>query len=321
MAGLPITITDVEDAAKRIVPYVHRTPVIRSRAIDYAAGAELHLKAENLQRTGAFKARGAYNALLQLSDEQRRQGVLAVSSGNHAQAIAHAASALRVEATVLVPEGSNPQKIIAARAYGATVVSEGITAANREAKVVEYRDGRGLHLVHPFDDTRVMAGQGTAGLELTDQSAELDAVVTPVGGGGLLSGVATAVKARWPKAKVYGVEPVTADDCHRSMRAGERVFLDGPPDTICDGVRALGVGERTWTVIQALVDDVVTVTDEQVLDAMWLLYSRAKTVVEPSGALPLAAVLAGEIGGERIGVVLSGGNVDPSVLSRLASRA
>lgn len=317
MDSLPISMEDVEGASERIAGYVHRTPVIRSRALDHLAGAELHLKAENLQRTGAFKARGAFNALLQLTD---REDVLAVSSGNHAQAVALAASTLGLRATVLIPEGSNPQKIVAARAYGADVISDGITASNREAKVLEFQEGRGMHLVHPFDDVRVMSGQGTVGLELTEQAPVLDAVVAPVGGGGLLSGVATAVKAAWPRVKIFGVEPATADDCSRSIDAGERVFLDRPPDTICDGVRALGVGDLTWPVIEALVDDVVTVTDDEALDAMWLLWSRAKTVVEPSGSLPLAAVLASKIPGRRIGLVMSGGNVDPSVLVAVESR-
>ncbi len=303
-----LRIGDVEAALARIRPYVHTTPVLGSRSLDDLAGAHLVLKAEHLQRTGSFKARGAFNALIQMGAEQRARGVLAVSSGNHAQAVALAARTLGTTAVVVCPADSNPVKLTAARAYGAEVISEGVTADTREEIVRRIARDRDLPLVHPYDDLAVMAGQGTAGLELTEQGERLDAVVVPVGGGGLLSGVATAIKDRWPRTRMVGVEPSAADDLARSMRAGHRIALDAAPDTVCDGVRAPCVGERPWEVIRRLVDDVVTVTDDQALAATRLLWERTKSVVEPSGALPLAAVLSGKVSGGRLGLVLSGGN-------------
>jgi threonine dehydratase len=305
-----LAAADVEAAAARIAGRVHRTPVLRCASLDAMAGAALYLKAENLQRVGAFKARGAFNALLTMNDAERERGVIAVSSGNHAQAVALAARELGVPAVIVMPSDANPAKVVATKAYGAEVVQHGVTAENRETFVRELMRERGLPLVHPYDDERVMAGQGTAGLELTEQCEPLDAVVVPVGGGGLLSGVATIVKARWPSARVIGVEPSNAADARASLHAGERVALPAVPDTVVDGVKSQCIGVRPWEVISRFVDDIVTVTDAQTIEAMELLWTRAKTVVEPAGALPLAAVLGGEVAGKRIGLILSGGNVD-----------
>lgn len=274
------------------------------------------MKAENLQRVGAFKARGAFNTLLSMTPEERARGVLAVSSGNHAQAVALAARELGTTAVIVMPADANPTKVAATRAYGAEVYNEGVTNDNREAMVLQIAGERGLPLVHPYDDPRVMAGQGTAGLELGEQAPDLDVVVVPVGGGGLISGVATAIKALYPRTRVVGVEPETANDAARSLREGRRVALDRAPDTIVDGVRPQSLGEHPWAVIRERVDDIVTVSDVRTLDAMELLWTRAKTVVELAGSLPLAAVLAGRVTGARIGLVLSGGNVDLDAWAR-----
>lgn len=307
----PIAVDDVEAAAGRIGIHVHRTPVLTSRGLDGIAGAELYLKAENLQKTGSFKARGAFNALL---GAERAEAVVTVSSGNHAQALAHACRALGVRCVCVMPEGSVPVKLAATREYGAEIVTDGVTADNREEVVRELAAGRGLAIVHPYEDPLVMAGQGTLALELLADAPELDAVVAPVGGGGLVAGVATAVKARSPHTRVVGVEPEGADDGRRSLEEGRRILLERAPDTVCDGVRARGVGMGPWTVVRELVDEIVAVADTDTLWAMELLWTRTKTVVEPSGALAAAAVLTRRVGGGRIGVVVSGGNVDPARL-------
>lgn len=308
---MTLGVEDVEAAAARIRSCVHRTPVLTSRNLDALAGAELALKAEHLQRAGSFKARGAFNALLL---REGAPGVITVSSGNHGQALACAGGALGIAVTVIVPEGANPLKLAAMRSYGAEVVSGGVSADSREDALREEAARRSLPVVHPYDEPDVMAGQGTAGLELLDDAPGLDAVVVPVGGGGLLSGVATAVKGRSPGTAVVGVEPEGADDVRRSLEAGRRVALEGAPDTVCDGVRTLAPGGRPWAVIRERVDGVVTVSDRAAIEAMELLWTRTKTVVEPSGALPLAAVLGGHVPGQRIGLVCSGGNVDPATM-------
>ncbi|HVE93003.1 MAG TPA: threonine/serine dehydratase [Actinomycetota bacterium] len=305
-----LSANSVEAAAGRIVRYVHRTPVLHCASLDELAGRRLYMKAENQQRVGAFKARGAFNALLSMGAAARHSGVLTVSSGNHGQAVALAARVLGGHAVVVMPADATPVKVRAVEALGARVVAEGVTQANREEAVRRLQSETGLPVVHPFDDLRVMAGQGTVGLELTQQCQGLDAVVVPVGGGGLISGIATIIKDRWPKTLVVGVEPKGADDAARSLRTGTRVSLESAPDTVVDGVRSLTIGERPWEVIRELVDDIVTVDDEQTLRAMELLWTRAKTVVEPAGALALAAVLAGKVRGGDVGLVLSGGNVD-----------
>jgi threonine dehydratase len=310
-------LAEVERAATRIAGRVHRTPVLASRLLDRELGCQVLLKAEHLQRTGAFKARGAFNALLALDPATRRRGVLAVSSGNHGQAVALAAAETGSRAVVVMPARSNPAKVAATRAYGAEVLMEGVTEENREAVVVELAAARGLRLVHPFDDPEVMAGQGTAALELlADVPAALDLVLVPVGGGGLISGTAAAVKGRSPATRVVGVEPATAADARASLAAGRRIPLPGAPATIADGVRSLCVGERPFAVMRRLVDEVVTVTDAELRDALALCWSRTKQLVEPTAALPLAALLTGAARGRRVGVVLSGGNLDAAALAR-----
>ena len=311
----PFSVLDVERAASRIASHVHRTPLVTSRLLDRELGCQVIAKAEHLQRVGAFKARGAFNALLALDPDRRAAGVLAVSSGNHGQAVALAAAETGGRAVVVMPAGSNPAKVAATRAYGAEVVSVGVTGENRETFAADLAAERGLHLVHPFDDHDVMAGQGTAALELLEEAPGLDLVLVPVGGGGLIAGTAAAVKSRSSRIRVVGVEPAAAADAQASLRAGRRISLPAAPATIADGVRSLCVGERPFAVIQALVDDIVTVTDADLLDALALCWSRTKQLIEPTAALGLAALRTGAAGGRRVGVVLTGGNVDAAALA------
>jgi len=321
-ADLAVGLADVEAAAARIAGRVHRTPVLTSRLLDLALDCRVFLKAEHLQRVGAFKARGATNAVWALDPGTRARGVIAVSSGNHAQAVALAATEAGIPAVVVMPEDSNPAKLAAARAYGAEVVSQGVTHERRDQVVRELAAERSLHLIHPFDDPAVMAGQGTAALELVDEVDDLDLVCVPVGGGGLIAGTATAVKGRSPATRVVGVEPAAAADTCASLAAGRRVALPAAPLTIADGARALIPGEHTFPVVQRLVDEVVTVTDAELLDALALVWSRTKQLVEPTAALPVAALQTGAVSGRRVGVILSGGNLDTTALAAaLAHRA
>ncbi len=313
-AALPISIDDVHAAAARIDGRAHRTPLLRSRTLDALVGAPVALKAENLQRAGAFKFRGACNAVAAL----RPTAVCSVSSGNHAQALALAAREHGVRATILMPIDAPASKRAATEGYGAEVVEFDRYADDRDALVRALAAERGLTLVHPYDEPLVMAGQGTVGLELVDDLEDLDVVVVPVGGGGLIAGVATAVKALQPRARVVGVEPEAGDDVARSLRAGERVAVDVRP-TIADGQQTDTPGERPWEIIRALVDDVVTVSDADIVDAMRFLFERVKVVAEPSGASALAALLAGRVAlrGGPVGVVVSGGNVDAARFASL----
>jgi threonine dehydratase len=312
----PFGLAEVERAAQRIAGRVHRTPVIGSRLLDRELGCRALLKAEHLQRVGAFKARGAFNALLALDPATRAAGVVAVSSGNHAQAVALAAAETGSRAVVVMPADANPGKVAATRAYGAEVVTEGVTAETREAVVRQLAADRGLHLVHPFDDPDVMAGQGTAALELLQDAPDLDLVLVAVGGGGLLAGTAAAVKGRSPATRVVGVEPATAADARASLAAGRRVRLPAVPVTVADAVRSQVVGERPFEVMRRLVDEIVTVTDAELLEALALCWSRTKQLVEPTAALPLAALRTGAAKGSRVGVILSGGNLDATALAR-----
>jgi threonine dehydratase len=314
-------LAEVEQAAQRIAGRVHRTPVIGSRLLDRELGCRALLKAEHLQRVGAFKARGAFNALLALDPATRAAGVVAVSSGNHAQAVALAAAETGSRAVVVMPADANPGKVAATRAYGAEVVTEGVTAETREAVVRALAAERGLHLVHPFDDPDVMAGQGTAALELLQDAPDLDLVLVAVGGGGLLAGTAAAVKGRSPATRVVGVEPATAADARASLAAGRRVRLPAVPVTVADAVRSQVVGERPFEVMRRLVDEIVTVTDAELLEALALCWSRTKQLVEPTAALPLAALRTGAAKGGRVGVILSGGNLDATALARCLPRA
>jgi threo-3-hydroxy-L-aspartate ammonia-lyase len=314
--ALPISLDDVQAAAGRIAGVAHRTPLLRSRTLDARAGAPVVLKAENLQRAGAFKFRGACNAVAAM----RPDGVCSVSSGNHAQALALAAREHGVPATILMPRDAPASKRAATEGYGAEVIEFDRYTEDRDALALALAAERGLTLVHPYDEPLVMAGQGTVGLELADEVDNLDVVVVPVGGGGLIAGVATAVKALQPDARIVGVEPEAGDDVTRSMRAGERLAVKVRP-TIADGQMVPTAGERPWQVISALVDDVVTVSDAEIVDAMRLLFERMKVVAEPSGASALAGLLAGRVAlrGGTVGVVISGGNVDAARFALLTA--
>jgi threonine dehydratase len=318
---LPVTLEDVRAAAKRIAPHVHRTPVLTSRTADAACGARLFFKCETFQRVGAFKARGAFSRLTLLSAEERRRGVVAFSSGNHAQAVALAARELGAPATIVMPHDAPALKLVATRGYGAEVVLYDRREEDREAIARRLVEEKGMVLVPPFDDEAVIAGQGTAALELLEEVPELDAVLTPVGGAGLLAGTAVAATGVRPGIRVLGVEPEAGDDVARSLREGRRVRIDVPA-TIADSLQTTCVGERNLAILSALVADVLAVSDAELIRAMAFLFSRMKLVVEPGGSAAAAALLAGRvpgIAGRRVGVVLSGGNVDPARFGELVS--
>jgi len=303
-----IELADVQAAAQRLHGVAHHTPVLRSRTLDGLAGAAVHVKAECFQRGGAFKFRGAYNKIVSLPEEERARGVLAYSSGNHAQAVAIAARLLGTTATIVMPEDSPAAKLEATRGYGAEIVMYDRYADDREEIGVQLAAQRGLALVKPYDDPVVMAGQGTVALELLVEVPDLDLLVTPVGGGGLIAGCATVAKALHPEVRVAGVEPELGNDTAQSLAAGERVNV-GVPRTIADGLQAAEPGELTFAVNRELVDEIVTVSDEEIVDAMGFLFDRLKIVVEPSGAVGVAALLNGRLRGTSVGVVISGGNV------------
>jgi threonine dehydratase len=305
-------------AAERLRGVAHRTPVVTSRALDELVGARVGLKVEAFQRVGAFKFRGAYNAISSLGPGELERGVCAVSSGNHAQAVALAARLLGSRAVILMPGDAPALKRAATEGYGAEVIEFDRYGDDRELLVHRLAAERDLALVHPYDNPLVMAGQGTVALELLDQAGELDAVVVPVGGGGLISGCATVVKSLLPSARVIGVEPEASDDVARSLASGrrERVKVGR---TIADGQQTDAPGEITWPVISALVDEVVTVSDDQIVEAMGFVFERMKLVVEPSGACALAALTSGAVRlpEQRVGVVVSGGNVGADVFAAL----
>jgi threonine dehydratase len=305
------TADDVRAAADVLRGVAHRTPVMTSRTLDERLGAHVFFKCENLQRMGAFKFRGAYNAVSRLTDEERAHGVLAYSSGNHAQAVALTGRMLGVRTTIVMPADAPAAKIEATRGYGAEVILYDKETQSREELAEQLRKERGMSLIPPFDYADVVAGQGTAALELLEDTGPLDALLTPCGGGGLLSGSALAAKALSPGCRVIGVEPELADDATRSFRTGTVQSVRNPP-TIADGLRTPSLGRITFPLVRAHVADMRTVTERGIVDAMRFLWTRMKIVVEPSGAVPLAAVLAdpGAFRGMRIGIVLSGGNVD-----------
>jgi threonine dehydratase len=286
----------------------NRTPIFTSRTLNGMVDAAVYVKAESFQRGGAFKFRGAYNKIASLPPDALARGVLAYSSGNHAQAVAIAAQLLGTHATIVMPEDAPPAKVDATRGYGATIVMYDRWAENREELGQRLAQERGLELVRPYDDPLVMAGQGTTALELLEDVPDLDTLVVPVGGGGLLAGCATAAKALRPEIRVVGVEPETGDDTARSLAAGKRIH-GGVPRTIADGLQAPEPGELTFEVNRRLVDDIVTVSDAEMIDAMGFLFDRLKLVTEPSGVVGVAALLARRIEGARVGVVISGGNV------------
>ncbi len=305
-----ITLDDVLAAHRRLGDVVHRTPVMSSRTFDEHADASLLLKLESFQRTGSFKLRGAWNRIATLPGDAHA-GVLAFSSGNHAQAVAFAAGSAGRSATIVMPEDVAAIKLAATRAYGAEVVTYDRVRGDREKIAAQLAEERGLTLVRPYDDDAVMAGQGTLAVELVEDAGPIDVLVAPVGGGGLIAGCATAVKGLAPATRVVGVEPAARDVTARSVREGRRLTVD-VPETIADGLQATSPGERTFEINRRLVDEFVAVSDAEIADTMRLLFERMKVVVEPSGATALAAVLAGKIDvrGARVGVVVSGGNVD-----------
>ena len=276
----------------------------------------MRLKCENLQRAGAFKIRGAMNALLQLSDDQRKRGVVAFSSGNHAQGVALAARTLGIRATIVMPEGSVAAKVAATQAYGAEVVTSGVTAATRDTVAREIADKTGAAVVPPFDDERIIAGAGTVGLEIVEEWPDVENVVVPLGGGGLLSGIAVAVTSLKSAANVFGVEPLAGNDGEQSFRAGHIVTIE-PPKTIADGARTLAIGKRNFAIIRERVRDVVSVDDDRLLDALKFAMYRTKLVIEPTGALGIAALTSGvlKVSGPTA-VVVSGGNLDFSLLCK-----
>jgi threo-3-hydroxy-L-aspartate ammonia-lyase len=308
----------VRRAAVLLDGVARRTPVHTSRTLDGMVGAGVSLKAESFQRGGAFKFRGAYNAISSLTPDALVQGVCTASSGNHAQAVAIAASLCGTRATILMPADAPALKRAATESHGAEVIEFDRYAQDREQLLAELSAARGLTIVHPYDNLAVMAGQGTVALELLDQVGELDALIVPVGGGGLIAGCATVVKSIATGCQMIGVEPLASDDVARSLRSGhrERVTVGA---TIADGQQTPSPGELTWPVIQALVDEVVTVSDAEIVAAMRFCFERLKLVVEPSGACALAALLAGrvDVGGRRVGVVLSGGNIGADAFGAL----
>ncbi|MEV6266496.1 pyridoxal-phosphate dependent enzyme [Kribbella sp. NPDC051936] len=305
-----LSLTDVRAAADRLAGVAHRTPVLTSRTLDELVGARVFLKAENFQRIGAFKFRGAYNAISKLSPEQLATGVAAYSSGNHAQAVALAARLAGTSAVILMPEDAPPTKLAATRGYGAEVVTYDRYTQDRTALAHELAAERGRPLIPPYDHPDVMAGQGTVALELIEEVGHLGALLVPVGGGGLMAGCATAATLMSPGIRMIGVEPTAGDDHVRSLAAGERVEI-AVPRTIADGQAVSAPGELTFAVNKRLVEAFELVSDEEIVAAMAFAFERLKIVLEPSGASALAALLAGRIHGlpERVGVVLSGGNV------------
>jgi threo-3-hydroxy-L-aspartate ammonia-lyase len=311
-----IELADVEAAARRLDGVAHRTPVFTSRTLDGLAGGSVHVKAECFQRGGAFKFRGAFNKISSLTEAVRARGVLAYSSGNHAQAVAIAAALLGTRATILMPEDAPAVKREATRGYGAEIVTYDRWTENREEIGVRLAGERDLELVRPYDDPLVMAGQGTVALELLDTAPDLDVLIAPVGGGGLIAGCSTVAKSLVPGIRVVGVEPEAGDDTARSLATGERVQV-GVPRTIADGLQASEPGELTFAVNRERVDEVVLVSDAEIVDAMTFLFDRMKLVVEPSGAVGIAALLAGRVRGERVGVVVSGGNVGAARFAEL----
>ncbi len=305
------TYDDVAAAAARLDGHAHRTPVMTSRTIDEALGAQVFFKCENLQRMGAFKFRGAFNALSRFDATQRRNGVVAFSSGNHAQAIALSARILGIPATIVMPQDAPAAKMAATRGYGGNVVTYDRYTEDREQIGRALAEQHGLTLVPPYDHADVIAGQGTAAKELFDEVGPLDAVFTPLGGGGLLSGTALATRALSPQAKLYGVEPEAGNDGQQSFRSGSIVHID-TPRTIADGAQTQHLGNLTFPILRRDVDDILTATDAELVDCMRFFATRMKIVVEPTGCLSLAAArrMKDELKGKRVGIVISGGNVD-----------
>jgi threonine dehydratase len=310
-AGREVAFDDVLAAADRLRGVAHRTPVVTSRTLDARTGARAFLKCENLQRMGAFKFRGAYNRIAQLSDDQRRRGVVAFSSGNHAQGVALAAQLLGVPAVIVMPSDAPAAKLAATREYGAEIVEYDRTSMNRAEIAARIAAERGATLVPPYDDPDIVAGQGTVALELLQDVPGLDVLLVCTGGGGLLAGCALAAVMLRPGIAVYGVEPEAGDDFARSLASGERVEIP-LPDTIADGQQTTSPGELTFPIVQRLCAGILTVSDDELRATMRFAFERLKLVMEPSGASALAALLHAKLGvaGKNVGVIVSGGNVD-----------
>ena len=311
MSGPTVTFADVEAAAGRLAGVAHRTPVLTSRSVDARTGARVFFKCENLQRMGAFKFRGAYNALSQLDDGARRAGVVAFSSGNHAQAVALAGRLLGIPANIVMPSNAPAVKLEATRGYGAEVVTYNPRTEDREQIARNLAASKGMTVIPPFDHPHIVAGQGTAAKELVEETGPLDYLLVPCGGGGLISGCAIAANHLSPGVCVIGVEPAAGDDVTRSFKSGVLQSVHNP-DTIADGARTSSAGAVTFPLIQRHVHDMVTVGDPELARAMFYLWERMKIVVEPTGALGAAALFEGRLDarGKRVGILVSGGNVD-----------
>ncbi|OZS76595.1 serine dehydratase [Providencia rettgeri] len=314
------TYQDVEAAAQRIAGFAHKTPVLTSTTANKEFGAELFFKCENFQRMGAFKFRGAFNALSLLSPEQKKAGVIAFSSGNHAQGIALAAQLLHIPATILMPNDAPAVKVAATQGYGATIIRFDRYKEDREVLCQQLAAQQGLTIIPPYDHPDIISGQGTAAKELIEEVGELDALFVCLGGGGLLSGCAIATRQLSPNCQIYGVEPLAGNDAQQSFRRGEIVHID-TPKTIADGAQTQHLGNYTFAVIKNKVDDIFTVTDEQLIDRMKFYAERMKIIVEPTGCLSYAAALAHkeQFQGKRVGIIVSGGNVDIRHFAQLVS--
>jgi threo-3-hydroxy-L-aspartate ammonia-lyase len=313
-----LTIDTIQDARERIGSRIHRTPVITSRQFNQIPGKEVYFKCENWQRAGAFKIRGATNKIQSLTPDEKQRGIVAFSSGNHAQAVALAGREAGVRVLVAMPEDAPASKVAATRGYGAEIVFYDRQKQDREAFALDLAERERLVMVPPYDDYLILAGQGTCGLELVEEVPDLDCVLTPCSGGGLFAGVATAAKALNPKIKCYPVEPDTADDTRQSLMKGERVSIP-PPPTIADGLRVQIPGKLTFPILQKIADDVLTVSDEEIIETLRFMLFRMKMLVETSGATAAAAVMCHKLPADvkRVGVVLSGGNIDPDQLAKI----
>ena len=316
MGKYAASIEDVRSAAERIKGVGHRTPVLTSKTFDQLAGRKLFFKCENFQKVGAFKFRGGWNAISMLSDKDAEKGVCTHSSGNHAQAVAYSAQKKRIPAYIVMPNNSPNVKLEAVRGYGANVTLCEPTLEARKTTLEEIAEKTGAAVIHPFNNPNVIAGQGTAALELIEDIGELDAVIAPIGGGGLMSGTCITTRNLLPKAKLFGAEPKGADDAYRSLKEGKMLPQENP-NTICDGLLT-SLGENTWNILKDHLDAIYTVSDDEVIKAMKLVWERMKIIIEPSCATPVAVVLSDEFkalkGIEKIGIILTGGNVDLSKL-------
>ncbi len=317
-----ITLADVEKAQERVKDHVHHTPLRHSTTFSKMTGAEVYFKMENLQRTGSFKIRGALNKILTLTPEERKRGVVAASAGNHAQGVALAAQLNNTKATIVMPSNASIQKAEATRGYGAEVILHGKDYNEAAEKCLELQKERGLTLVHAFDDPAIMAGQGTAGLEIMEDLPDVDIVIVAVGGGGLISGIATAVKGKRPKTKIVGVQPEATASLPASLKAGKATPNPSPGPTIADGLATKSVGPKAFEVMKRVVDQAVTVTDDEIAHAILLMLERQKNVVEGGGAASVAALISGKVDvkGKKVVCVISGGNIDINLLDSIILR-